>query len=111
MPINKPDDRLDYHFTKSIPFAFRLNAARINRIQDISEEYIFMLSALFGDQISQGLKTLKDYDHLTMTDLKRELEFRTRMVARQVSAKEYQLREQHKRDEEAFMEELKKASQ
>lgn len=111
MPINKPDDTLDYYFHSSIPYAFRYNAARIKRIDDISEEYILILSTLFGDQIAQGLKTLKDFDHLNMTDVKRELEFRTRMVAREVNAREYQLREQHRKDEEAFMEELKKASQ
>jgi hypothetical protein len=110
MPINKPDDRLDFHFSNAIPFAFRQNETRADYIANISQEYLLVLATLYGPNIEQGTQQLKEFDNLSMTDLELELEFRTRMVARQVLAKEERLRQEHKENEEAFMEELKKAS-
>lgn len=90
---------------------FQYNERRIKLIESLAEEYLNILAILYGSDIESGTKQLKDFGHMTMLDAEQELKFRTIMMRAQFTRKQRELRAEYSANEQAMLEELKRASQ
>lgn len=80
---------------------YQIEVIRHRTRKALVEEYMIFLINLYGHKFQDGEKTIKDYNHLTMMDIRNELLLRTRMMKGDTDAKikKYKEDEQRKQDE------------
>lgn len=88
---------------------FILNKQRQELTNSISEEYLSILSILYGDQIESGIKRISYYGDMTMLEAENELRVRTKMMQGLRMRKKRELKEEHAAQEAALLEQLKKS--
>lgn len=91
-------------------YNFQIEVSRNKMIDALSNEYLQMLSILYGTQIYNGEKRTSDYNDMTMLEVADELRIRTLMMQGDRLRKKRQLQEEHSRNEADLLERLKKSS-
>jgi nucleoside-specific outer membrane channel protein Tsx len=60
--------------------AYQLEQMRRQSIKMLSSEYYIFLAAFYGNKITDGDTSIKDYAHLTYFDISSELKIRIQML-------------------------------
>lgn len=92
-------------------FNFLVQQQRVELIESIANEYLSVLSLLYGYHIEQGTKRVSDYGDMTMLDAENEIRVRTIMMRGQRIRKQRELREEMAENERKLLEQLKRSQQ
>lgn len=88
---------------------FRINRQRLQLIDNLSTEYLSIIAILYGDQIETGVKRISNYGDMTMLEAENELRVRMLMMRGLRMRKKKHLMAEHTANEQALLEELKRA--
>lgn len=72
----------------------------------LSNEYMVFITTLYGAQINEGTKALKDYAYLTMPEVRLELQLRTKMMRSHTNNKIRKHIEMEKRKQDELLRRL-----
>ncbi len=70
------------------------------------QEYLIFLATLYGGSIQDGTKSIQDYKHLTMQEVRIEIQLRTKMLRNSTNAKIRKHVETEKRKQDEILRRL-----